>query len=60
MIVVSCDFDIFRFLWMEKFLKAHSSDMLFLPKSVLVLSNSDLLDVREEFLHFLCTFYTKT
>jgi hypothetical protein len=59
MIVVRCSFDILKSPWMDEFLNTHSQDMLFLPKSVLVFSNSSLLAVKEDFVHSLCMYYTK-
>lgn len=59
MIIVRTGFDILKSPWMDEFLNSHSQDMLFLPKSVLVFSNSILFDHKEKFLHELCTYYTK-
>jgi len=59
MIVVRCSFNILKSSWMDTFLNAHSQDMLFLPKAVLVFSNASLFDIKESFLHALCDFYTK-
>ncbi len=59
MIVVRTDFDTLKSSWMDDFLNSHSQDMLFLPKSVLVFSNSALWDQKEEFIHALCMYYTK-
>jgi len=59
MIVVRTGFDILKSSWMEVFLNTHSKDMLFLPKAVLVFRNSNLLDIKEKFIHDLCMYYTK-
>jgi len=59
MIVVRCSFDILKSSWMDEFLNTHSQDMLFLPKAVLVFSNSSLVAVKEDFVHSLCMHYTK-
>ncbi|MDF1881795.1 J domain-containing protein [Sulfurimonas sp. MAG313] len=59
MVVVRTDFKTLKSNWMENFLNSHSLDMLFLPKAVLVFSNSSLFSDKEEFLHSLCTYYTK-
>ena len=59
MIIVRTSFDILKSAWMDEFLNTHSQDMLFLPKAVLVFRNSNLLDVKEKFIHDLCLYYTK-
>ena len=59
MIVVRTGFDILKSPWMDEFLNSHSQDMLFLPKSVLVFSNTSLFEDKEDFLHALCDYYTK-
>ncbi len=59
MLVVRTGFDILKSAWMDEFLNTHSQDMLFLPKAVLVFSNTSLWDVKEEFIHSLCMHYTK-
>lgn len=59
MIVVRTGFDILKSAWMDEFLNSHSQDMLFLPKSVLVFFNANLLDIKEDFIESLCLHYTQ-
>jgi len=59
MIIVRTGFDTLKSYWMDEFLNSHSQDMLFLPKAVLVFSNSSLFDAKETFIHELCAHYTK-
>ena len=59
MIIVRTGFDILKSPWMDEFLNSHSQDMLFLPKSVLVFSNTSLFIEKEEFIHALCEYYTR-
>ena len=59
MIIVRTGFDTLKSSWMDEFLNSHSQDMLFLPKAVLVFSNSSLEEEKESFLHELCTYYTR-
>jgi len=59
MIIVRTDFDTLNSPWMDEFLNSHSQDMLFLPKAVLVFSNSSLFDAKEIYLQALCAHYTK-
>lgn len=59
MIIVRTSFETLKSKWMDEFLNSHSQDMLFLPKAVLVFSNTALWGVKEEFIHALCNEYTK-
>jgi len=59
MIIVRTGFEILKSKWMDEFLNTHAQDMLFLPKAVLVFSNTALWGVKEEFIHALCEHYTK-
>lgn len=59
MIIVRTCFDILKSEWMDEFLNSHSQDMLFLPKAVLVFSNTRLWDIKENFIKAMCNHYTK-
>ena len=57
LILITTGFETLNSPWMKDFLTRHSRGMLFLPKSVLVFRNEDLIGVREEFLKKLSKYH---
>jgi hypothetical protein len=60
MILIRTGFDTLQSSWMSLFLNTHAQHMLFLPKSVLVFSNSALQENKKHFLKILSEKYAKT
>ncbi len=60
LILIRTGFDTLKSLWMANFLNAHTQDMLFLPKAVLVFNNSALRETKEAFLKVLSEKYSQT
>jgi len=60
LIHISTSFDMLEAEWVSRFLNQHASDMLFLPKAVLVFNNSMYHQVRVDFLEDLSVEYTRT
>ena len=58
LILIRTGFDTLKSLWMADFLNAHTQDMLFLPKAVLVFNNSALEENKEAFLKALSEKYS--
>ena len=56
-ILIRADFKLLHSFWVKRFLAKHASEMLFLPKSILVFSSPKLESSREQFLKTLCRKY---
>ena len=56
-ILIHTDFKLLHSFWIKRFLKAHASEMLFLPKSILVFATDKFQREREQFLRTLCRKY---
>jgi len=60
LIHITTGFDTLETRWVGRFLDQHASDMLFLPKAVLVFNNSAYSQIRLKFLRDLSYAYAKT
>lgn len=56
-ILIHTDFKLLHSFWVKRFLKKHASELLFLPKSILVFADERLEKDREQFLKILCRKY---
>lgn len=59
LILVRTNFRTLNQGWMREFLNLHSSDMLFLPRAVLIFKNQTLVDSRKQFLETLGNFHAQ-
>ena len=56
-ILIYTDFKLLHSFWVKRFLKKHASEMLFLPKSILIFATEKFRRDREQFLKTLCRKY---